>query len=205
MGARARTTESGWWVALRALVTLVVVVVAYYVLPDDTEDTSFVLRAVVFALCVLGLAVMILFLITRDNRSSLPARAEGLLLTVVVSMVFFATVYYRLAQDDGQFSGLVTRTDGLYFTLVTTATVGYGDIIPSGQSARVVVMVNIVFNLVFLGAGVSVALDRIKQRRRGAAAAPDSAPGSALDSPADSSSGAPGKSAPGSDPDEPQA
>lgn len=198
MGAEAKATESGWWVALRALGTLVLVVVAYYVLPDDTNDSSFVLRAVVFGLCVLGLAGLILFLITRDSRSSLPARAEGLLLTVVVSLVFFATVYYRLAHDDaGQFSGLVTRTDGLYFTLVTTATVGYGDITAVGQAARIAVMVNIVFNLVFLGAGVSVALDRIKQRRRSAA------PAATADSAATSTSD-PGSDS-GEDEDEPPA
>ncbi|WTW98121.1 potassium channel family protein [Streptomycetaceae bacterium NBC_01309] len=193
MGAEAKATESGWWVALRALGTLVLVVVAYYVLPDDTNDSSFLIRAVVFGLCVLGLAGLILFLITRDSRSSLPARAEGLLLTVVVSLVFFATVYYRMAHDDGQFSGLVTRTDGLYFTLVTTATVGYGDITAVGQAARIAVMVNIVFNLVFLGAGVSVALDRIKQRRRSAA------PAATADSAATSTSNS------GSDPDSDEA
>lgn len=170
MGAQAKSAGAGWWLALRAFAALVLVVVAYYVLPQDTDDASFAVRAVAFGVCVLALAGLILFLITRDGRGSVPGRAEGLLLTVVVSMVFFATVYHRMAQHSGQFSGLETRTDGLYFTLVTAATVGYGDINAVGQAARVAVMVNIVFNLVFLGAGVSVALDRIKLRRRSAAA-----------------------------------
>ncbi|MDI2129973.1 potassium channel family protein [Yinghuangia seranimata] len=164
---REPKTPSAWWILVRTVVTLVLVVVAYYVLPDDVKDASAAARVVGFALCVLALAGLILFLILRHDAGGVPARAEGLLLTVVVSLAFFATVYYRLAQIKGQFNGLDTRTDGLYFTLVTTATVGYGDINAAGQAARIVVMVHIVFNLVFLGAGVSVAMERIKQRRQG--------------------------------------
>lgn len=171
MSVRRESDRAAWWVVVRGLGTLALVLVAYYALPDDRDSASFWVRTVVFGSCVLALAGLILYLITRESRGRIPARAEGLLLTVVVSLVFFATVYYRLAQDSGQFNGLATRTDSLYFTLTTLSTVGFGDINAEGQAARVAVMVNITFNLVFLGAGVSVALDRIKQRRRGASAA----------------------------------
>ncbi|MCF2525964.1 potassium channel family protein [Yinghuangia soli] len=154
------------WMALRAACTLALVVLGYYMLPDDFDGESFVVRCLIFAVCVAGLAGLILYLIMREPADSVSARAEGLLLTVMVSLAFFATVYFRLSQDSGQFDGLETKTDGLYFTLVTTATVGYGDIHATGQAARIAVMVHIVFNLVFLGAAGSVALARIKQRRR---------------------------------------
>ncbi|UGQ13646.1 potassium channel family protein [Yinghuangia sp. ASG 101] len=167
--AAPERTESPWWVAVRAIGALVVLLVAFYTLPDQVHSTSEAVRTVVFALCVGAFAALIVLLIARGQRGGFPARAEGLLLTVVASIVFFATVYDRLAQQSDQFAGLVTRTDALYFTLVTTATVGYGDITATGQASRIAVMVQIVFNLVFLGAGVSVALDRIKQHRRAAA------------------------------------
>ncbi|NUU22525.1 MAG: two pore domain potassium channel family protein [Streptomycetaceae bacterium] len=160
-----RAPGSAAWIGVRALATLVLVLVAYYVLPDEWQGISAVARTTVFAVCVLALAGLILVLIMRPPRSGVPARAEGLLLTVVISLVFFAMVYYRLARSGGQFVGLETKTDGLYFTLVTTATVGYGDVYAVGQAARVAVMVEIAFNLVFLGAGVSVALERLKQQR----------------------------------------
>ena len=61
-------------------------------------------------------------------------------------------------------SGLETKTDALYFTLVTLATVGYGDIWPSGQTARVVAMVQIVFNLVVIASVVSVIGGLVRKR-----------------------------------------
>lgn len=161
---------SPWWIVVRVVVALTVLLVAFYTLPDNVRGAPEAVRTVVFVVCVAAFAGLILLLIARGSRGGLPARAEGLLLTVVASLVFFATVYDRLADQADQFDGLVTRTDALYFTLVTTATVGYGDITATGQAARIAVMVQIVFNLVFIGAGASVALDRIKQHRRSGAA-----------------------------------
>ncbi|HSA52615.1 MAG TPA: ion channel [Yinghuangia sp.] len=157
------------WIAVRTVGALTLLLVAFYILPDHVHGVSDVVRVGAFSLCVVGFAALILMLILRGARGTVPARAEGLLLTVVASLVFFASVYDRLAGQGDQFAGLVTRTDALYFTLVTTATVGYGDITATGQAARIAVMVQIVFNLVFIGAGASVALERIKQRRRDAA------------------------------------
>jgi hypothetical protein len=153
------------WALLRALLSATLVVVAYYVLPDTVRGGTEIAQAFIFGLCVLLLAGMMVFLIIRPPAGGIPARGEGLLLTVVVSLAFFATVYYKMSHSPGQFSGLQTRTDGLYFTLVTAATVGYGDITPVSQTARIVVMVQIVFNLVFIGAAVSVSMERIKRRR----------------------------------------
>lgn len=76
-------------------------------------------------------------------------------LLISCALVVFATCYLALAQG-GQFEGdLRTRIDALYFTVVTMATVGYGDISPSGQEARVVVMLQILYTFVFLTAGAT--------------------------------------------------
>ncbi|MDR6863323.1 Na+/H+-dicarboxylate symporter [Phycicoccus sp. 3266] len=55
-------------------------------------------------------------------------------------------------QAVGQMVGIRTRLDALYFTLSTTATVGYGDIHPTGQLARAVASGHILFNVLLLGA-----------------------------------------------------
>jgi voltage-gated potassium channel len=71
-----------------------------------------------------------------------------------------------VARLPGQFSDLHTKTDALYFTISTIATVGFGDVHASGQLARAAVTVQIVFNLVFLGAAVAMISGFIRERAR---------------------------------------
>ena len=58
-----------------------------------------------------------------------------LLLTIL--MTGFAAVYYGMNHAHDQFRGLDTRIDGIYFTVTTLSTVGYGDITAFGQTGRV--------------------------------------------------------------------
>jgi voltage-gated potassium channel len=83
---------------------------------------------------------------------------EALALTAPLFLVMFASVYVVLAQDNvANFSTHeLTRTDALYFTLTVFSTVGFGDITATSQSARVIVMVQMVLDLVILGLGVQV-------------------------------------------------
>ncbi|GAA1387312.1 hypothetical protein GCM10009639_12230 [Kitasatospora putterlickiae] len=71
---------------------------------------------------------------------------------ICLSLTVFAATYYVLADRPGEFEGLVTRLDALYFTVVTMATIGYGDITPAGQGPRLVVLLQIAYNFVFLAA-----------------------------------------------------
>ena len=56
------------------------------------------------------------------------------------------------------------RLDALYFSMTTMSTVGYGDIHAQGQLARLLVTVQLVFNLVFVASLVSLIQDQIRQR-----------------------------------------
>lgn len=57
-----------------------------------------------------------------------------------------------------------TRTDALYFTIVTMATIGYGDIHATGQFARVLVMIAVLFQFTFLTALISTITRRLRVR-----------------------------------------
>jgi voltage-gated potassium channel len=125
--------------------------------------------------CV-GMAVLgslIVVAIRRMIREGTDVRIRGLILMLCLSVLFFSYTDAILAAQQGQFAGLKTRIDALYFTVSTLATVGFGDVHATGQAARAAVTVQIVFNLVFLGAAVGMisgmmrarATERIRRHR----------------------------------------
>jgi hypothetical protein len=103
----------------------------------------------------------------RQVRAELSGRPGHPALVIVqliaASVVVFATTYLALSRD-GEFHGLHTKIDALYFTVITLSTVGYGDIVPAGQEARVVVMLQILYSLVFLTAGAASVSRRLHSR-----------------------------------------
>jgi voltage-gated potassium channel len=86
-----------------------------------------------------------------------------LVATVLWAIALFAVVYARLADIPGEFAGLAPRLDAFYFTFTTLATVGFGDVHASGQTARLVVTIQIAFNLVVLALAAQV-LDKALRR-----------------------------------------
>lgn len=155
------------WDLLRVLVGSAVVVVVYFLLPLD-RDFGVVFGVVACLAMVVGLVPMTVRRARRVLVSHRPfieaVKSIALLYTMVV--VGFAMAYLLLAtQADDQMRGIETHVDALYFSVVTNATVGYGDMVPVGQLARVVVMVHIVLGLVTLGFAARL-LTAVLQRRR---------------------------------------
>ncbi|MEV4615029.1 ion channel [Kitasatospora sp. NPDC049258] len=109
---------------------------------------------IVFSLALAGVAIMLLWQIQQELVGGKGHPVLVIMMVLCFSILLFATAYLAMARTEGEFSGgLTTKVDALYFTVITMATVGYGDIVPSGQSARVVVMVQILYTFVFLTAG----------------------------------------------------
>jgi voltage-gated potassium channel len=128
--------------------------------------------AVIFVLGPLLLAAAVTAAAIRERRAAAGdgsnvdgARIEHLVALVLWAVAFFAIMYVRLA-GAGEFDGLVTRLDAVYFTVTTLTTVGFGDIHATGQAARLAVTVQIVFNVVVLAAAVRV-LGGVLRRRSG--------------------------------------
>ena len=73
-------------------------------------------------------------------------------LSYFVTICGFAVAYTFLSHSDPRAftCGALSLFEALYFSLVTAATVGYGDIIPKSASARGLVMLEIGANLVYV-------------------------------------------------------
>jgi voltage-gated potassium channel len=153
---------------LRALLYATVLVALYYFLPVDEEwRVSSAVRAVI------GLALFVAVLIWQI-RKVLTSRhpgvraIEALAVTLPLFLLLFATTYFLMSvHGSGTFSQEhLSRTDALYFTITMFATVGFGDISPVSQSARVVVMFQMLLDLVILGVGVNAFVHAAKLGRK---------------------------------------
>jgi voltage-gated potassium channel len=154
------------------VVALAAVVVTYYAVPVGDLPSSWDIVAVVVGLAV-GLSVLV-WVGVRQVRTLAHApagdpgvRLDVLTLVVIVVVPLFALGFYAIERaDPGQFAGLDTKTDALYFTMSTLATVGFGDVHATGQAARALVTVQIVFNLVVVAALASVLGTQLRARAR---------------------------------------
>jgi voltage-gated potassium channel len=153
----------------RALVVLVALVVlgtvGYYLVPvpGQMRESSW---AILFGCSVAALGTLIALAIWRLLRAGENVRIRALVLLLVLTVLFFAWADDSVARLPGQFDDLHTKTDALYFTISTIATVGFGDVHAAGQLARAAVTVQIVFNLVFLGAAIAMITGFIRERAR---------------------------------------
>lgn len=90
--------------------------------------------------------------------------AVGIMLPLI--LLSFSAVYYVLAREvQGSFGTHLSRLDSLYFTVTTFATVGYGDITAKSETARTIVTVQMVVDLLLIGF-IAKALLGTAQRRR---------------------------------------
>jgi voltage-gated potassium channel len=137
----------------------------FFTLPLAVEE-NVVFRAL-GTVAGLALATVVIVQQVRHQWRSEGSPLWGLGLAVVGGLLAFALADYVIAVNQpGEFVGLSTRLDALYFALTTLATVGYGDIHAQGQLARGVVSVQLAFNILVLATAGSVLATQLRSRRR---------------------------------------
>lgn len=148
-------------VAVRTTVLLVLLTFLYFALPlrVSESDPWFGTR---LGSSLLAFAVLVVVLVTywRRGERVLPkvlVRIERLVAVLYVLALGFALVYVLLAwYAPGQITGIRDRVDSLYFSVTTLGTVGFGDVHATGDAGRIVVTVQMVFDLVFVGSAIRV-------------------------------------------------
>jgi hypothetical protein len=162
---------------LRALVSTSVLIAMYYVSPLD-QVVSVPLPISLIGLLLLLVAVSI-WQVRAITRATYPGvRAiEALATTVPLFLLLFAATYFLMAQDDpANFSAEpLTRTDTLYMTITIFSTVGFGDISAASQSARLLVSLQMLLDLLVLGLGIRVFTSAVQRGREQKAPAPSAA------------------------------
>jgi voltage-gated potassium channel len=150
---------------LRVAGTTTAVFVIYSVAPGTRNITS--LSLVVFVLAMAAFAVLIGFEIRSVLRATYPALRAIEVIAVIFSVfvVAFAITYLRMSQTSGHtFNEPLDHISALYFTVVAFATVGFGDIVPKTDGARLVVMIQIILDLVLIGFVARLLLGAVQRR-----------------------------------------
>jgi hypothetical protein len=119
-----------------------------------------------------GLAVVGLLVAWQVRRildSPHPAlrAVEALALSLPMFLVLFAAAYVVLVGGDPDaFTQPLDRTDVLYFVVTVFTTVGFGDIAPVSQTARVLTTLQMVGDLVLLGLVLRVVVNAVQLSRQ---------------------------------------
>jgi hypothetical protein len=155
----------------------VVLVAAYFLLP-----LSHALTATTGATLGIGL-ILVLGAMVWDVRSIVTSpyprvRAAAALITVLpLFLVVFAAAYFVMSRTTPDaFNEPLTRVDSAYFTITVFATVGFGDIHPVTETARIATSVQMLGGVVLVGVGARIILgaarrgaSRTESAREGAA------------------------------------
>jgi uncharacterized membrane protein (DUF485 family) len=153
---------------LALVLVWVLVVGIYYVIPfTDLSKGESVVRL------VLGITVFVVVFagqLRRVMRAELPGlrAVQALGGAVPIFLVVFASVYLSISLNSPpDFSEPLNHTGALYFVVTIFSTVGFGDITPKGDFARIIVSFQMLLDLVIIGAVVRLLAAAAKSSRSG--------------------------------------
>ena len=132
---------------------------AYYLAPLTLLGARYVVVGLIAASAVFVLVVA--WQVRRIGRAKLPAvqAVQALGLLIPFFLVMFASLYLSLSiAAPRNFSQFLDHTASLYYTVTVFATVGFGDIVPVTALARLITSVQMLLDLVVLGAVVRIVI-----------------------------------------------
>jgi voltage-gated potassium channel len=145
---RRRRTVQLLWTAVSAVPLLTL----YYLAPlDGPLDISTLIG---FALGLVAFALVMIWQVRAIVASDAPRlrTARAAVIGVSTLLVVFAATYSVISTGrPDSFTEPLSRTDALYFTVTVFATVGFGDIAPRSELARIVTMIQMITGLITVG------------------------------------------------------
>jgi voltage-gated potassium channel len=154
----------------RTLLTCVGVLVLYYLLPLNRDFHGRTVLILLGGLLVVGLLVAWQVLAIMRARHPALRAIEAVSLSLPLFLLMFAAAYFVLGSTDPEaFTEPLTRTDSLYFVVTVFATVGFGDIAPVSETARVLTMAQMIGDLVLIGLVLRLFVSAVDRGRRRAA------------------------------------
>jgi voltage-gated potassium channel len=150
---------------LRMAGTITAAFVIYALVPSTVSTSP--LTIAFFVVALVAFAFLVGFEVRSVLRATYPAlRAlEVIALLAPVFLVLFSTTYLRMSQtNEHTFNVPLDHINALYFTVVTFATVGFGDIVAKTDSARLLVTIQILLDLAFIGLVVRLLFGAVQRR-----------------------------------------
>jgi len=152
---------------LRAAISTGVLLAAYFLLPAPTrhlrghhvlfEFGAMLRLGVAFAIFVAVLSIEI----RAITRARHPMLRAGVAMAVVIPLflLFFAWMYLTMSNSDpGTFHMGMDRMTALYFTVTIFSTVGFGDIVPHTDLARLATTFQMLADLVVIAVVIRLIL-----------------------------------------------
>src|SRR5262249_12972791 len=107
----------------------------------------------------------------RMSRLAVPAFA--FLTFYALLVILFASIFSIVSQfasgdhfHVGNVSRALSLSEAMHFSIVTISTVGYGDIVPASNIARVLASIEVICGVLLLLFGVSELLEYTREHRR---------------------------------------
>jgi len=139
----------------RTIVNLFAVIAAllivYWLMPvQDVVNAGWFLRLALGLVLTVALLVWELRSIPESRRPVIRA-IRALAASILMFLVVFALTYLSISHaNPSSFSEHLDKVSAMYFTVTTLSTVGFGDIVPLTQTARVLVTVQMLLDIIVL-------------------------------------------------------
>jgi voltage-gated potassium channel len=150
---------------------------AYYLLPIARESEARAFLRLGADIALVGAALA--WQVRRITTARLPElrAVEALGIVIALFLVATSSIYLALSHESATtFSQRLDHTRALYFTITVFSTVGFGDIVPRTDSARLIVSAQMLLDLAIIGAVVRLIFNAARSRTTATTSAPAAAP-----------------------------